>query len=108
MQDESALHEQACQVIRRNAPSPALGSMTVASVGRPGGTPPPLSPHAAAWIASAGPSTRSRMPRRCWSVWRRAGPLAKRPTLQAAIVDLDWTAGALSTALLARQEPAGS
>jgi len=38
----------------------------------------------------------------------RTGPLAKRPTLQAAIVDLDWTAGALSAALLALHETAGS
>ena len=38
----------------------------------------------------------------------RTGPLAKRPTLQATIVDLDWTAVALSTALLALREPAGS
>jgi hypothetical protein len=38
----------------------------------------------------------------------RAGPLAKRPTLQATIEDLDWAATALSTALLALQESAAS
>ena len=38
----------------------------------------------------------------------RTGPLAKGTALQAAIADLDWTAGALSTALLALQEPTGS
>jgi hypothetical protein len=37
----------------------------------------------------------------------RTGPLATLPALQAAILDLDWTAGALSTALLALKEPAG-
>jgi hypothetical protein len=36
----------------------------------------------------------------------RTGPLAKRPTLQTAIEDLNWTEVALSTALLALQEPA--
>ena len=39
----------------------------------------------------------------------RTGPLAKRRTLQEAIEDLEWTAGALSTALVAlQQEPVSS
>jgi hypothetical protein len=69
-------------------------------------TPPPLSPHAAAI---------DRL-RRAFNVVRdaqemlerlvRSGPVKIRPSLRASIDDLEWTAEALSTALLALQDPA--
>jgi hypothetical protein len=68
--------------------------------------PPPLSPHAA---------TVDRL-RRAFNAVRdaqemlerlvRTGPVALRRTLPAPIGDLEWTAAALSTALLALQDPA--
>jgi hypothetical protein len=36
----------------------------------------------------------------------RSGPVKIRPSLRASIDDLEWTAEALSTALLALQDPA--
>ena len=69
-------------------------------------TPPPLSPQAAAI---------DRL-RRAFNVVRdaqemlerlvRSGPVKIRPSLRASIDDLEWTAEALSTALLALQDPA--
>lgn len=72
---------------------------------RLGSTPPPLSPHAAAVDRLRRASNAVRDAQEMLERLVRTGPLAKRPTLQTAIVDLDWTAAALSTALLALQEP---
>jgi hypothetical protein len=80
----------------------------MASVGRPAATPQPLSPHAAAMDRLRRAINAVRDAQEMLERLVRTGPLAKRPTLQAAIVDLDWTAGALSNALLALQELAGS
>ena len=80
----------------------------MAFVGRPGGTPPPLSPHAAAMDRLRRAVNAVRDAQEMLERLVRTGPLAKRPTLQATIVDLDWTAVALSTAMLALQETAGS
>lgn len=92
-----------------DAPSPAPGSLTVPSVWHPTGTPPPLSPHAAAVDRLRRAVNAVRDAQEMLERLVRTGPLAKRPTLQAAIVDLEWTAGALSTALLAlQQEPAST
>jgi hypothetical protein len=82
--------------------------LTVASVWRPRVTPPPLSAHAVATNRLRGAVNAVRDAQEMLERLVRTGPLAKRPTLQAAIVDLDWTAGALSAALLALHEPAGS
>jgi hypothetical protein len=79
----------------------------VAFAGRPAVTPPPLSPHAAALDRLRRAVNAVRDAQEMLERLVRTGPLAKRPALQTAIVDLDWTAGALSTALLALQEPAG-
>jgi hypothetical protein len=80
----------------------------VAFIGRPAVTPLPLSPHAAAMDRLRRAVNAVRDAQEMLERLVRTGPLAKRPALQAAIADLDWTAGALSTALLALQEPAGS
>ena len=80
----------------------------MAPVGRLVGTPPPLSPHAAAMDRLRQAVNAVRDAQEMLERLVHTGPLAKRPALQAAIVDLDWTAGALSTALLALKEPAGS
>jgi hypothetical protein len=68
--------------------------------------PPPLSPHAAAKDRLRRAVNAVRDAQEMLERLVRTGPLAKRPTLKAAIVDLDWTAAALSTALLALQDPA--
>ena len=70
-------------------------------------TPPPLSPHAAAMDRLRRAVNAVRDAQEMLERLVRTGPLAKRPTLQAAIADLDWTAGELSSALLALQESAG-
>ena len=80
-------------------------SMTTRFV-RPGATPPPLSPHAAAVDRLRRASNAVRDAQEMLERLVRTGPLAKRPTLETAIVDLDWTAASLSTALRALQEPA--
>ena len=68
----------------------------------------PLSPHAAAMDRVRRAVNAVRDAQEMLERLVRTGPLAKRPALQAAIADLDWTAGALSTALLALQVPTSS
>jgi hypothetical protein len=79
----------------------------VAFIGRPAIT-PALSPHAAAMDRLRRAVNAVRDAQEMLERLVRTGPLAKGTALQAAIADLDWTAGALSTALLALQEPTGS
>jgi hypothetical protein len=67
--------------------------------------PSPLSPHAAAVDRLRRAVNAVRDAQEMLERLVRTGPLAKRPTLQAAIGDLDWTAAALSTALFALEEP---
>ena len=69
-------------------------------------TPPPLSAPAAAVDRLRRAVNAVRDAQEMLERLVRTGPLAERPTLQTAIVDLDWTAVALSTAMLALQEPA--
>ena len=71
-------------------------------------TPPPLSAPAAAVDRLRRAVNAVRDAQEMLERLVRTGPLAKRPTLQTAIEDLDWTAVALSTALLALQDPASS
>ena len=78
----------------------------MARVVRPGTTPPPLSPHAAAVDRLRRAFNAVRDAQEMLERLVRTGPVAMRPTLQAPIEDLEWTAGELSTALLALQEPA--
>jgi hypothetical protein len=85
---------------------PPKRGLTVRSAGRPGTTPPPLTPQAEAMDRLRRAVNAVRDAQEMLERLVRTGPLAKRPTLQATIGDLDWTAAALSTALLALREPA--
>ena len=84
---------------------PARGPLILTPFVRPRTTPLPVSPHAA---------TVDRL-RRAFNAVRdaqemlerlvRSGPVTMRARLLAPIDDLEWTAGALSTALHALQDP---
>ena len=73
---------------------------------RPGATPPPLSPTAAARDRLRRALNAVRDAQEMLERLARTGPVTIRATLRVPIEDLDWTAGELSTALLALQEPA--
>jgi hypothetical protein len=77
----------------------------VFSVARPRVT-PPLTPHAAAMDRLRRAFNAVRDAQEMLERLGRKGPVALRRTLSAPIEDLEWTADALSTALLALQEPA--
>jgi hypothetical protein len=77
----------------------------VARFVRPGAA-PPLSPHAMAVDRLRRAFNAVRDAQEMLERLVRTGPIAIRATLRVPIEDLDWTAGELSTALLALQEPA--
>jgi hypothetical protein len=89
---------------RGGPPEPARGPLVLTPFRK--STPLPLSAPAAAVDRLRRAVNAVRDAQEMLERLVRTGPLAKRPTLQAAIEDLDWTAVALSTALLALQEPA--
>ena len=65
---------------------------------------PPLSPHAAAVDRLRRAFNAVRDAQEMLERLVRTGPVALRRTLPAPIEDLEWTASALSTALLALQD----
>jgi hypothetical protein len=78
----------------------------VARFVRPGTTPPPLSPNAMAVDRLRRAFNAVRDAQEMLERLARTGPITIRATLRVPIEDLDWTAGELSTALLALQEAA--
>jgi hypothetical protein len=66
---------------------------------RPGSTPPPLSPHAAAVDRLRRAFNAVRDAQEMLERLARTGPVAVRPTLAVPIEELEWTAVELSTAL---------
>jgi hypothetical protein len=89
---------------RGGPPEPARGPLVLTPFRK--STPLPLSAPAAAVDRLRRAVNAVRDAQEMLERLVRTGPLAKRPPLQAAIEDLDWTAVALSTALLALQEAA--
>ena len=73
---------------------------------RPGATPPPLSPHAAAVDRLRRAFNAVRDAQEMLERLVRTGPAAVRATLSVPIEDLEWTAGELSTALTLLQASA--
>jgi hypothetical protein len=76
--------------------TPFVGSRT---------TPLPVSPHAAAVDRLRQAFNAVRDAQEMLERLVRSGPVTMRARLLAPIDDLEWTAGALSTALLALQDP---
>jgi hypothetical protein len=73
---------------------------------RPGSTPPPLSPHAAAVDRLRRAFNAVRDAQEMLERLARTGPVAVRPTLAVPIEELEWTAVELSTALTLLQASA--
>lgn len=73
---------------------------------RPGTVPPPLSPNAMAVDRLRRAFNAVRDAQEMLERLARTGPVTIRATLRLPIEDLEWTAGELSTALLALQEAA--
>ncbi len=73
---------------------------------RPGATPPPLSPHAAAVNRLRQAFNAVRDAQEMLERLARTGPVATRSTLSAPIADLEWAATELSTALTLLQADA--
>ena len=73
---------------------------------RPGATPPPLSPHAAAVDRLCRVLNAVRDAQEMLERLSRTGPASVRSTLAVPIEDLEWTAVELSSALALLRESA--
>ena len=83
----------------------ARGPLILTPFVRPRTTPLPVSPHAAAVDRLRRALNAVRDAQEMLERLVRSGPVAIRPRLQAPIDDLEWTAAALSTALLELHDP---